>query len=95
MKTKHTPGPWRQQGFAVYSSENKPIFHTGFGLLPPSRSSEAEANAALIAAAPDLLQALDTSNFLEHREHCSPGRHTVLCHAQRTAIAKATGEEGA
>ena len=44
--------------FQVTGPKGTPIYHTGFGLLPPMRSGEAEANARLIAAAPDLLNEL-------------------------------------
>jgi len=56
---------------------------------------EAEANARLIAAAPDLLAALqDTLRMLEaaHRELGMFTAHNKRIIAARAAIAKATGE---
>lgn len=58
MASKHTPGPWRannrdktsKQGWEVLA-ENKAI--TGWGSVQTT-----EANARLIAAAPELLEAL-------------------------------------
>jgi hypothetical protein len=67
MNTKHTPGPWYVGDLAapdlagrnmlVYASSgyavaDAKIFHCMFGV------PEMEANARLIAAAPDLLEAL-------------------------------------
>lgn len=52
----HTPGPWTAQCFLVTAGHDQ-ITHCG-GNLPNNRSHEAEANARLIAAAPDLLAAL-------------------------------------
>ena len=63
MNTAHTPGPWhvggirpdsqpivyRADGFAIADAT---VYHTKHG------AEEARANAALIAAAPDLLAAL-------------------------------------
>ena len=57
-KSMHTPGPWKQQCFLVTSETGDWVCHTGMGNLPPSRSTESEANARLIAAAPNLLKAL-------------------------------------
>jgi hypothetical protein len=50
---KHTPGPWRNNCFQVYAGQDR-IAHTGMGQLGAARSAEAEANARLIAAAPEL-----------------------------------------
>lgn len=65
MSAKHTPGPWR-----VKRSESKPAFNvvgTKVGCkykiarcpyISDDDKQEAEANAKLIAAAPELLKAL-------------------------------------
>lgn len=65
MSAKHTPGPWR-----VKRSESKPAFNvvgTKVGCkykiarcpyISDDDKQEAEANAKLIAAAPELLEAL-------------------------------------
>ncbi len=56
--SKHTPGPWtfRQAGanWRVYASDGR-SFDAGDALYHP----ENEANARLIAAAPELLRALE------------------------------------
>ena len=47
-KQKHSPTPWKQTCFLITSSTGSHVTHTGMGNLPPSRSSESEANAAHI-----------------------------------------------
>jgi len=57
METKHTKGEWLTKELAVYNAETgKTIAQVG--LWGATREQEAEANAKLIAAAPDLLNAL-------------------------------------
>ena len=91
----HTPGPWAQD---VYGSINDKTGNTirveGLAL---SSGSEAKANARLIAAAPELLEAL--------KEYIAAGENSVTAtddvaamirfgeadKAARSAIAKATG----
>lgn len=51
---KHTPGPWRAHGDAVFSPDGC-IAICGTDLLTPATN---EANARLIAAASDMLAAL-------------------------------------
>ena len=58
----HTPGPWKADCFLVTAFKNH-IGHTG-GFLPISRAEEAEANARLIAAAPDLLEVANAASEL-------------------------------
>lgn len=104
---KHTPGPWvvlpeesgrgyiRVRGGrlgARYKIANvcAPIYDGSE--LAQREDSESRANARLIAAAPDLLSALQvvveqwTAQF-ERRGHLAP----PWCKQARTAIAKATG----
>ncbi len=59
--SKHTPGPWESRVFLVVGGERMTdrICHVGSSTnLPPSRSHESEANARLIGAAPEMLEAL-------------------------------------
>jgi hypothetical protein len=69
MTTNHTPGPWREilpkmsSAITIYGKDNRPVCAT-FGngsetTLKMVRSGETVANARLIAAAPDLLAALE------------------------------------
>jgi hypothetical protein len=64
--TSHTPGPWidLDNGFgtarAIHAEKSGPALafvHSYSGLITP-RAEERDANARLIAAAPDLLEAL-------------------------------------
>ena len=54
----HTPGPWiNDETLGVtYSPDGRPIMTAGSGCVTPS-AKEGQANARLIAAAPDLLAA--------------------------------------
>lgn len=61
MKTKHTQGEWNAveyAGFWIIKTEN--YYDSGYDVLSCEEvgEREAEANAKLIAAAPDLLEAL-------------------------------------
>lgn len=62
----HTKGPWRvsREGTLVMGGENEPgerilIARAHYGARPDPSGEQAEANARLIAAAPELLQALE------------------------------------
>lgn len=83
MTSQHTPGPWRigDAGFTV------------FGPPKPSALPETiapvknRANARLIAAAPDLLAALEALAALPNKH-----RPEEMWEAARAAIAKARGQ---
>ena len=99
--SKHTPGPWVTDDTLpgnVYSSDaTGSIIATVTGFEWARRGKTVEkANARLIAAAPDMLEALKAINVC-----LSPGNRTfdemirdcgLACDVARTAIAKATGE---
>ena len=87
--SKHTPGPWRvvdSWNDHMVESQNgeEIIWQDG----PHNTPTINEANARLIAAAPDLLDALvmvlDDPNALDGR----PRTYEIVC----AAIAKAKGE---
>lgn len=65
MKTKHTPGEWHagmKPGPIIYGPKGEQVCDLRGDLLP---KDEAQANTRLIAAAPDLLEALsDISAWL-------------------------------
>ena len=98
MSAKHTPGPWtyegdhthRQYNIRMLSREEKHICTVNN--LPPHvlanrDQSTAEANARLIAAAPDLLASLQELLAL-HIAH-----HNAIEHAAaRKLIRRATGD---
>lgn len=98
MSSKHTPGPW-----VVTPHPHVDVFGVGeimddkemqYGLSHTICYQNAEANARLIAAAPDLLEAL--SNFPSDADYSSSDEywkatvHWLLTEAE-PAIGKATG----
>ena len=92
MSAKHTPGPWRLGRNEHPFSEN--YLHTAIGtktrelaiVVFPIEDDETEANARLIAAAPDLLSTSGRKRAsLEVRACCAEGRKTL-------ALAKAAAE---
>jgi len=83
--TKHTPGPWKViDGNEVYS-----------GVTPIAQSwatvDEQEANARLIAAAPELLSALKALKEQLESEEADGHNRTVHLIVIDSAIAKAEG----
>ena len=92
MTTKHThtPGPWVAEDvgagdWEVNSARND--FHIA---SPSSHRPNVEANARLIAAAPDLLAAAE--DLLLWANISDESRDAPLRDKVRTAIAKARGE---
>ncbi len=106
MSTKHTPGPWRteREGFSTVYVEAR----IDGGLIQevaacgPTEAGleQQEANASLIAAAPDLLEALkemvagDAEAIEEAQALGVPFPEEMLATFKkaRAAIARATGE---
>ena len=98
MMTEHTPGPWkvhsRARGYGyVRDRSERPICGFGSGSLS---NDESAANAHLIAAAPDMLEALqamlkDPPATLDEPDPDGEliGKMRAIA---RTAIAKATGK---
>jgi hypothetical protein len=77
--SKHTPGPWKllknedREEYTVTTKDGKPNYHRGlasvsFGFSEPVET-EQHANAKVIAAAPDLLEACKTMAEWFKREH--------------------------
>lgn len=93
-EAKHTPGPWHvgDQGAGYPVRAEQPKWQGGGRAIcacrPANRTNEAHqeahANARLIAAAPELLAALEQA-LAVHGDHYSWGPDA------RAAIAKATG----
>jgi hypothetical protein len=91
MQTKHTPGPWHigvrtfHAGRDVYGPKGEPVAVADDAI---TATPEAEANARLIAAAPNLLAALQAimgdPDAVDHILHLDAV-------AADAAIAKATG----
>jgi hypothetical protein len=93
--SKHTPGPWRASNATVYApNQNAPRqmipIKIESGWLDGAWESddEAHANARLIAAAPEMLEALELIDGYDGDAiPVSQVRETV-----RAALAKARGE---
>ena len=88
MKAQHTPGPWQQsarQPYSVIGTCARDIC-----MILDSGSDIQKANARLIAAAPELLDALKAlmSRDLDHRLHGFPELEKA-----RAAIVKAEGAQ--
>ena len=92
MSAQHTPGPWSYlagDGLAWRPSVQRAT-EGGFVVAGLSRERE-EADAKLIAAAPELLEALIECEYMI--DHCLFGCDAENAKAKaRAAIAKATGE---
>jgi hypothetical protein len=96
---KFTPGPWEarpmgayNKGFDIYSEGVRPsagkIAH-----VPATETKPVKANALLIAAAPELLAALQTIvESLADEDEEGLIEHVEPMIAARRAIAKARGE---
>jgi hypothetical protein len=58
MKTHNSPGPWHTQGCTIYAGKNRvaQTWDTWYDGLP---TPTMEADAGLIAAAPELLAAIE------------------------------------
>lgn len=105
METKHTPGPWEFStspegwSFTIHiSQEDGAPYTTGYSdvgyIIQTCRGEEEStqmANARLIAAAPELLEALCEATAWLHAH-----KHTLcaqsICDQVDAAIAKATGQ---
>jgi len=95
--SKHTQGPWHHAGYArsmafrvtkTPDDANGDICNVLAGLAA-KENGEVEANARLIAAAPDMLAAL---NFLNQCSAPMTGQQEECWKLVRAAIFKATGE---
>lgn len=77
-QTQHTPGPWHKEGLSIKTVDKKDTLTSGrkvhakiasmftgknYGRIAGISNDEAEANARLIAAAPDLLAQLEALSF--------------------------------
>ncbi len=101
MNTKHTPGPWNSASldqdsdhmevFAGISDGDQVAVVKGYGLAS-GKHYEAIANARLIAAAPDLLEALEeiVEGAIKHQGSSDTRVTAYAMHMVRAAIAKAT-----
>ena len=65
--SKHTPAPWRWEGDKMRGAERKLVKTSQHETLHPERAA---ANRALIAAAPDLLEALHEARDVVYWSEC-------------------------
>lgn len=104
MEAKHTPGPWHVGGFeqsTIYDCFGQRVANSFEGVMVVKRSdAECRANARLIAATPELLEALRRAlNALEEigkemtvgERYTNAGQYLLdALNPAREAIAKAT-----
>lgn len=103
--SKHTPGPWvadDNEGFSVWKIYSR-MSPSGSGIPGPfvaeviGDSAEADANAHLIAAAPEMLDALKHIEFILENYKLNGYRADEILEKYleivRHAIAKAEGKE--
>lgn len=100
MEVKHTPGPWKIEPeiykfyFQITSGSDRKVAscHAGSSKHTDKQSDELCANAQLISAAPDLLEALQLCSaelFAKRGDKVGSMKHV---NRAREAIRKATGE---
>lgn len=104
METKHTPGPWAVFGEVglqiAVSSVAMPGLNLNVAHVAGIRNGEGHANAHLIAAAPDLLDALRKMLLCCYDEELDDqtveaveAARTAIAKATRAAIVEATGDQ--
>ena len=91
MNAQHTPGPWEvEDGYAIVSTEGEFIASCN------ESDDNCNADAALIAAAPDLLAALEIAEgrlmCIDAQKLDTVARNDDVIDRIRAAIAKAKGE---
>jgi hypothetical protein len=100
----HTPGPWNADGYHVRQSGINgtrmiaDVCYTGPHHTPPDEYPKScrfadEANARLIATAPELLEALEMLLTVEPNYFSADAYERSLWENARETIAKATGKK--
>lgn len=86
-QSNHTPGPWHTQGCTIYAAGNR-IAQT-WDTCDDFPTPEMEADAHLIASAPDLLRALEwiVDDWEKITNRTLPDDHFT-----KVAISKAKGQ---
>ena len=92
MSTKHTPGPWhsaqdRTLPIEIFTSTGDGDTEERIAVICGGNSAKADANALLIATAPELLS--DLKDMIDLAE-CSGLRSQAIKNA-RASVAKAEG----
>ena len=86
MSKKHTPGPWHEANGGVFHRPDGEAFGKLVARVYAESAAIRRANAALIAAAPELLDS--AKRFLAAD---TPDEHDARANALHDAIAKAEG----
>ncbi len=89
--SKHTAGPWRigmKPGPMIYGPHGEQVADLRAAMVP---TAEGNADARLIAAAPELLAALQAFAALYSGDSYTPDEWNAAVRAARAAIRKATG----
>lgn len=89
-ETKHTPGPWRRSHESIDPEWDIVIAQHGVIVANVNACGQREANARLIAAAPELLEALEVCADALNPENCYD--IPKAADKARAAIAKARGQ---
>jgi len=89
--SKHTPGPWKFEDEYVRTASGELIADPYCRPTAETRPGEMESNAVLIAAAPELLAALQ--GYLIATSGNGDPVAAVAEEAARAALAKATGTQ--
>ena len=89
MTQTHTPGPWRTVDKTRIEAEGFGLIAALRGESSPHYDTELDANAHLIAAAPDLLEAAEAIESALDGVVCD---YEPQIMALRAAIAKARGQ---
>lgn len=92
MSAQHTPAPWTVSGKQVKSIDHGKRYTVATANNPKFTDEANASNACLIAAAPDLLAALQMVNRIwshDQTANLAPDSPVAIV---RAAIAKATGE---
>jgi hypothetical protein len=98
MSAKHTPGPWHRRigrvGNGTPASQHEQVCNSdgvAVVMLEHDGQPDGDANARLIAAAPDLLEACKDALSSFSAAHAHRRNGNCECDVIRAAIAKAEG----
>ena len=86
MKTQHTPGPWTVDNQYIHGPD-------GIRFLAVAGDGAGQANARLIASAPDLLASLEELFATDSIRATTSASSIAAIAIARAAIAKATGTQ--
>jgi hypothetical protein len=87
--SKHTPGPWQVYRRSIVTASDKSIVAE---IVVNGDQSETKSNAYLIAAAPNMLEALKQAKTAMLKTGPRPNTDDEIMHLLDAAIAKAEGK---